>query len=393
MAEHGEYRSIYTTLADDEEFIATSPLAKAVFYTLKLKLPSTGIGSVPVHVVAALVNATREDVDAAFNELSPKWVQREKSLCWIVNGLRFHPNLSEKDWKHRKSVVTQLDNLPRTILTGAFRKHYQSWVDAPTQPHHSGSTDSSKALPSANEAPSKGVGSTNTKTTNNHEDRTTAVECLAEGEQSSTLEGPSPSAYSLALVIAANQGMAANPEIGEQLNPITNNPGKSFQASEEIREAGVALEFAKSTVFDLAKAFMPSGRSKQISSLGYFGGAVIGRWEEFNAMQAASAAPKPAEMSSRSRRGTSNPRGEGMILFGKLREAISSVYVQNDPNDPGSGGYQARRIAPEVLAALPQAALTALRTIGGERAITAAHDDQMPILAGQFATAYAGVAQ
>lgn len=139
------YQSIYANLPDDDEFITLSPLAKAVFYTLKVKLPSTGIGLMNHRVLATMVNCTVEDLSAAEAELSPKWIRRDRNLWWIINGLRHQPSLSSDDRKHRSFVRKQAGALPDSPIATAFRETYTEWFN--------------EAQPSPSEGPSMGHGS------------------------------------------------------------------------------------------------------------------------------------------------------------------------------------------------------------------------------------------
>lgn len=155
------YQSIYSSLPEDDEFITLSPLAKALWYTLKVKLPATGLGAINPRVVATLVNCSLEQLAAAESELAPKWVRRDGNLWWIIAGLRFQPSLSCNDRKHRAMVRKQIEKMPSSPLVDEFRALYEEWfsdsacegharpIEAPSEGHGSKVASSSYLVESA----------------------------------------------------------------------------------------------------------------------------------------------------------------------------------------------------------------------------------------------------
>lgn len=151
-----QYQSIYASLPEDDEFITLSPLAKALWYTLKVKLPATGLGTMNPRVVATLVNCSLEQLAVAEGELSPKWVRRDGNLWWIVAGLRFQPSLSPDDRKHRAFVQKQASAMPDSPIVLDFRAAHTEWfgpseplarpIEGPSEHHGSKIDSSSKQL-------------------------------------------------------------------------------------------------------------------------------------------------------------------------------------------------------------------------------------------------------
>ena len=75
MSAHGEYRSIYVRLLQDDAFVSLSPLAKLVWFALKLHLPTPGIGKVSKIHLASVVGCQQSELGEALSQLTPKWVR------------------------------------------------------------------------------------------------------------------------------------------------------------------------------------------------------------------------------------------------------------------------------------------------------------------------------
>ncbi|MBA3969429.1 MAG: hypothetical protein H0X52_04945 [Gemmatimonadetes bacterium] len=93
MDDRGEFRGIYTALVDSPEFQSLSADARLVLFVLKLALGKTGIavlypGSLPDRVGLPL-----ERITAALDQLHQEnWLQSERNVYWLRNGLRFEPS-------------------------------------------------------------------------------------------------------------------------------------------------------------------------------------------------------------------------------------------------------------------------------------------------------------
>jgi hypothetical protein len=103
-----------------------------------------------------------------------------------------------------------------------------------------------------------------------------------------------PREFSLELIKALNQGMHDNPLIGEKFTAVQHGHGASLTATEEIIAAGVPPEFARQAVYDVALAFKPETRNRQIRSVGYCTDSVITAWQRAEASTAARDSSRPA---------------------------------------------------------------------------------------------------
>lgn len=135
MADRGEYRSFYISFWDDPDEHALSDRAYRVLTTLKGTLPASGIGVVYTAQLAERCRATPKQIEAALVELeTPKpgqqlgWIVRERNIVWIVNALRYEPNLYVTNEKHRTFVAKQLLPLgDRLAIVNQFRRYYIDW--------------------------------------------------------------------------------------------------------------------------------------------------------------------------------------------------------------------------------------------------------------------------
>jgi hypothetical protein len=110
----------------------------------------------------------------------------------------------------------------------------------------------------------------------------------------STPEASGEVSMSALLITKLNQGMLDNPEIGEAMNPVPHGHGASIAAAWEIEQGGVSQEFAAAFVYEAAKRYKPSGRNRQIKSLGYCTASVLDAWDKRNALSTASGTSRPA---------------------------------------------------------------------------------------------------
>lgn len=139
MSDRGEYRSFYVSFWDDPDVHALSDRAYRVLSTLRGTLGPTGIGIVYTAQLCERCRATPKQIEAALVELeTPKpgqslgWIVRERNIIWIVNALRFEPNLYVTNEKHRTYVAKLL--LPfgeRTEIVSKFRRYYSDWFGIP----------------------------------------------------------------------------------------------------------------------------------------------------------------------------------------------------------------------------------------------------------------------
>lgn len=125
--ERGNYRSIHTVIVDGPDFQALSPGAKLVWYTLKMTLGPSGIDVVPA-LVATLVERTGASVSQCEKGLAQLvergWVQVDRNVVWMVDGLRHDPHIRLSNQNHRAKVASHINGLPRLPIIDLFRTYY-----------------------------------------------------------------------------------------------------------------------------------------------------------------------------------------------------------------------------------------------------------------------------
>lgn len=130
MTERGEFRAIMTVIVDGPDYQSLSPKARLTLLTVKLSLGPSGIDVIP-GLKAALSERTGLSpsvLEAALGELvRAGWVQVERNVCWVIDGLKFEPALNVRNENHRKSIFKHLNGLPRLAIVGAFVRHYTDW--------------------------------------------------------------------------------------------------------------------------------------------------------------------------------------------------------------------------------------------------------------------------
>ena len=377
MSERREYRALYTVLRVDQAFLPLSKDAKLYWYTLKLELPSCGIGLVLPHAIAGLASLTIAEAEAAEAELTARgWVRRDGAVVWIINGLRHTPNLSPNDSKHRTYIRNQLSNLPRDNgLLADFRLYYAAWFDEQGE-------DADKALPKALPSASEGG--------REHKDKqgTGKTEASSSSASAPADAGAVPSAPALSpvltLITACNQGMRDNPAIGESYNPIPGGHGGSFAAVEQLQASGVDLEFARSAIYAGAKAYAPSSRNRQVTTLKYFVASVLAAWEAHQADELAQRGDRPAQLPNveplpRGRRAR-EADAEAMEQFAKIRRLIVEHAT------PGNGTR--RHIPRDAVRKLGARTDRAYDAIGGSERILNTRPEKIDFLIRDFTTAY-----
>lgn len=124
----------------------------------------------------------------------------------------------------------------------------------------------------------------------------------------------------LSLIVALNQGMRDNPDIGggaDLADPVPHGHGPSRRAAADILEQ-VDPEFARGAVYEIAKNYRPKRRGDRISTLGYCTQAVLGRWEKREAGEAAAATSRPRSPQRKPTRST--PSAAALKLLAASQE-------------------------------------------------------------------------
>lgn len=184
------YRSSYESLVDDADYQALSPLAQAVFHTLKLKLGMYGIAVLYTGVLEEIHRcASPHQVTEALRELEAKktisgaggWIRRERNVVWLVNGLKFDPAFTTGNANNRKGAIAYARSLPRLALIDEFLSYYG--LTTPS------GTPSPTPLPTPSPTPG---GSTETETETETESGKRSEK--GEGESTSPVEKPAQAA-------------------------------------------------------------------------------------------------------------------------------------------------------------------------------------------------------
>lgn len=128
----GAYRSSYEALVDDADYQDLTPLAQAVFHTLKLKLGQYGIAVFYLSTLEQIhQRAHRAEIATVIEELehtkpsgAPGWLVREKNVLWLRNGLMFEPYYAPNNDKQRKGALAFALTLPKLQIVRDFAAHY-----------------------------------------------------------------------------------------------------------------------------------------------------------------------------------------------------------------------------------------------------------------------------
>lgn len=142
--DRGDHRPFYVAMLDNPDVQQLSHVAFRVLWALKMGLGPAGIGPAYIGWLTDRVSCTKSVAQRALAELEhPKpsgevgWIVREGNMIWLRNGLRFEPNLTPQNVKHRLFIQRQLRSLGDKPITRAFRAAYAPYFsdvmpDTPT---------------------------------------------------------------------------------------------------------------------------------------------------------------------------------------------------------------------------------------------------------------------
>lgn len=311
MSNRGEFRSWFNAIADDPDFQRLPGDAFKLLFVLKTHLGAAGIGIVRGLVLQEQLQCTAEDLYRWFSILeAPKggkdlgWIVREGNIAWVVNGLKFETSMVPGNWKHRKAIEKQLAPLGERPVVAAFRARYQEWFalscelpEGFVRPVANCSVQheqkpTSRTNTASIDSPLNGSGMGIDRVSDNKKQKT--EDGIQDTKTSSSANAHDRSETIRSLITAMNKGMAENPELHHP-SPVVLTHGNSVQAAADILNAGVPADFARSAIHERARAYRPSGRSRQINTLAYLAPAVIDAWEKQQANSEASSARRPAE--------------------------------------------------------------------------------------------------
>ena len=267
----GEYRSILTVLVDGPDYQALSPAAKLVLLTLKLSLGPAQIGVVPAveHVLAVRTGLPVADVLVALADLA-EWVEREGSVVWVIDGLKYEPSISDHNDGHRQSVNAIANALPRLRIVKRFRARYPSWFLGSGDGKGDGKGDGTPPAISFTETETETE--TITETEDSHALATSAKDADSKPDSK---PAPRDTAPAVQVCQAANAGAQANPLTAADagLHPLT--PDRAQQAVADWLAPGIPLPLICRVVEDVARRYTPAGTTKRrITSFRYFDQAI-----------------------------------------------------------------------------------------------------------------------
>ena len=125
--DRGPYRSIHSVLTESREFVALSPQAKLVFYTLRCCKECNLACIFPFYpeTLPGRTGLPKRECDRAWDSLSDGlWITYQYPVLWIRNGLRFNPGISLRNEKHVTAIRSILVGFPRLEIIGKFCSYY-----------------------------------------------------------------------------------------------------------------------------------------------------------------------------------------------------------------------------------------------------------------------------
>lgn len=114
-------------MADDPEFKALGPDTKLCIYTAKLILGPSGIDVVRCFTMQMqdLTGLEEERLVPALNEaLAGNWIAVQGDVVWLRNGLKFNPNFTLGNPKHRTAIERHVSGLPKCEIVNAYAVYY-----------------------------------------------------------------------------------------------------------------------------------------------------------------------------------------------------------------------------------------------------------------------------
>jgi hypothetical protein len=127
VSSRGTFRGVYCSLVDSVDFQRLSPRARHVFLTARLG-PQTGPAGIFRYYPDVLAEQTGwsvKEIKGAVGELVDEgWAQLEDGILWLVNALKYDPNLRLNNAKHITAVENWLASLPRRSIVLRFCVYY-----------------------------------------------------------------------------------------------------------------------------------------------------------------------------------------------------------------------------------------------------------------------------
>ena len=136
----GLYRGIYAAMLDDPDFQTLSPQARHVLLTLRLCAQNNlaCLFRLYLPVLMAQTGYSQVVVERALEELiRDRWIEREQTLVWIRNGLRFDPTVRIPNSKHHTHITRAISAFGPLKIVARFCEYYKIRYpfDTPPIPH------------------------------------------------------------------------------------------------------------------------------------------------------------------------------------------------------------------------------------------------------------------
>lgn len=133
MSRASEYRAIPRGIPDQPEYQSIGSQARLVYLTLRISLNGAGIAveypEALAHQLKAQTGLIVADVKSALSELErAELVRRDGNVLWIVHQLADDP-LAVTNVKHRKSIQSLIDALPKNRVVAQFILFYREWFN------------------------------------------------------------------------------------------------------------------------------------------------------------------------------------------------------------------------------------------------------------------------
>lgn len=134
--DRGDFRSMYSVLFDSPEYEDLSLEASHLLVTVKHSLGPAGIGVLEVATLQRRSKLTDPRIfERARDELiDGRWIQVERQVWWLRNGLRFEPSMSSENENHVKSVQRYLNGLPKLPIANRMAAYYIRFGWAVSEP-------------------------------------------------------------------------------------------------------------------------------------------------------------------------------------------------------------------------------------------------------------------
>jgi hypothetical protein len=123
----GTYRAVHTSLWDDPGYEKLSPEARHVLLVLRLGTQSNlpCCYRLRLSVLSENTGYPLDTLCSPIAELKNEgWIQFDGVVVWIINGLKYDPQISLANPKHFENVLKVLSGLPKSQIVLNCCKHY-----------------------------------------------------------------------------------------------------------------------------------------------------------------------------------------------------------------------------------------------------------------------------